>query len=143
MTVESGDLLREDYVQKFQDQVGSYLLDTDTLEEKMEKIGRLKQIIDMMQGMATETKLGKLIEAEEMKPKQVSEPEKEEDIHKNKDEMMENLAQICLKVENVTSDDLTQIEKEEKTDELNMKEPKTEGEVKKTKELNVDVVNPE
>ena len=68
LTVESGDLFKEDYVQKFQDQVGSYLLDTDTLEEKMEKIGRLKQIIDMMQGTNTETKLGNLIEAEEMKP---------------------------------------------------------------------------
>ena len=96
----------------------------------------------MMQGMTTETKMGNIMEAEEMKPKQGSEHEKEEDIHKNKDKMMKPMALIWPKVENLTSDDLTKIRKEGKTDEINLKEHKTESEVKKRKELNVDVVNP-
>ena len=108
----------------------------------MEKIDRLKQIIDMMQSTYIEIKLHNLIEAEEMKPKQGSEHEKEEDIHRNKDKMMEHLALIWPKVENVISDDLTQIKKEEKIYEINLKECKTEREVKKRKELNVDEVNP-
>ena len=37
MTVETGEILRKNYLQMFQDQVGSYILNTDTLEEKMER----------------------------------------------------------------------------------------------------------
>ena len=44
-------LFRSEYVKRFESDIGTFLSDVETYEEKMAKIERLRAVIDLMQGV--------------------------------------------------------------------------------------------
>ena len=68
MSQETGDQIHVEFVQRFENDIGMFLDEVDTEEEKMAKIEQLKTVIDIMQSSTHKQQMVKHAKPEAAKP---------------------------------------------------------------------------